>query len=125
MAHYAQIDNTNTVIRVLVIDQDTINTGEFGDPATFIQTSYNTRGGVHYGIDGLPDGGVALRKNFAATGMVYDHGRDAFYMPQPYASWTLNETTCEWEPPVEPPAVDHWGQEITWDEVNQQWVKGA
>ena len=70
MAHFAQIDSNNIVTQVLVIDQETVNTGLFGDPNSFVQTSYNTRGGVHYGQDGQPDGGVALRKNYAGIGFV-------------------------------------------------------
>ena len=69
MAHFAEVDpSTNTVIRVLVVDQDFINTGSLGDPNRWIQTSYNTRGGVHYGTAAngsyLPDGGTALRGNY-------------------------------------------------------------
>lgn len=79
MAHFAQIDDNNVVVQVIVVEQDVINTGLFGDPAKWIQTSYNTRGGIHYGQDGNPDGGVALRKNYAGIGYTYDAGRDAFH----------------------------------------------
>ena len=84
MAHFAQLDENNIVTRVLVIDQETINTGAFGDPQTFIQTSYNTYGGVHI------LGGTPLRKNYAGIGYTYDSVRDAFIAPKPYDSWTLN-----------------------------------
>lgn len=120
MAHFAQIDENNIVTQVLVIDQETINTGHFGDPSTFVQTSYNTRGGVHYGQDGQPDNGVALRKNYAGIGYIYDPQRDAFYSPQPYNSWTLNEETCFWEAPTSMP-VD--GKLYTWDEDTLSWVE--
>lgn len=120
MAHYAQIDENNRVTRVLVIDQETIDTGLFGNPTSFVQTSYNTRGGVHYGPDGEPDGGVALRKNYAGIGYVYDPQRDAFYAPQPYASWILNEDTCYWEPPVSMPTD---GKSYQWDENTVSWVE--
>lgn len=120
MAHFAQIDENNIVTQVLVIDQETINTGHFGDPSTFIQTSYNTRGGVHYGQDGQPDNGVALRKNYAGIGYIYDSVRDAFYAPQPYNSWTLNEETCYWEAPTPMPTD---GKLYTWDEDTTSWVE--
>ena len=120
MAHFAQIDSNNIVTQVLVIDQETVNTGHFGDPSTFIQTSYNTRGGVHYGSDGQPDGGVALRKNYAGIGYIYDSVRDAFYAPQPFNSWALNEDTCCWEPPTQMP---NDGKMYTWDEDTTSWVE--
>jgi hypothetical protein len=120
MAHFAQIDENNIVTQVLVIDQETINTGHFGDPNSFVQTSYNTRGGVHYGQDGQPDNGVALRKNYAGIGYIYDPARDAFYSPQPYASWTLNEETCYWEAPTPMPTD---GKLYTWDEDTTSWVE--
>jgi hypothetical protein len=120
MAHFAQIDENNIVTQVLVIDQETINTGHFGDPSTFVQTSYNTRGGVHYGQDGQPDNGVALRKNYAGIGYIYDSQLDAFYAPQPYASWTLNEETCYWEAPTPMPTD---GKLYTWDEDTLSWVE--
>lgn len=120
MAHFAQIDNNNIVTQVIVVEQDVLNTGLFGDPASWIQTSYNTRGGVHYGADGEPDGGVALRKNYAGIGYTYDSGRDAFIPPKPYPSWLLNETTCFWEAPVAQPAQQE-GVMYTWNEDTQTW----
>lgn len=119
MTHFAQIDENNVVTQVLVIDQETINTGHFGDPKSYVQTSYNTRGGIHYGPDGQPDGGVALRKNYAGIGYIYDPQRDAFYAPQPYPSWVLDETTCIWQPPT-PMPVDGVYE---WDEPSQSWSK--
>ena len=120
MAHFAQIDENNVVLQVLVIDQDVIDTGHFGDPASWIQTSYNTRGGVHYGPDNQPDGGIALRKNYAGIGYIYDPTRDAFYAPQPYPSWTLDEDTCRWQPPVPFPTD---GKNYAWDEATISWVE--
>jgi hypothetical protein len=119
MAHFAQIDENNIVTQVLVIEQEMIDTGLWGDPATWIQTSYNTRGGVHYSSDNLPDGGIALRKNFAGIGYTYDSNRDAFYAPQPYPSWVLNEDSCVWESPVPYPTD---GRMYLWDENTIDWV---
>lgn len=115
MAHFAQIDENNIVTRVLVIDQETVNTGLFGDPSTFIQTSYNTYGGEH------KLGGTPLRKNYAGIGYTYDKQRDAFYAPQPFPSWTLNEESCLWEPPTPMPndgKLYNWNEEtLSWNEV--------
>ena len=99
MAHFAQVID-GVVQQVIVIDQATLNTGHWGDPANWVQTSYNTRGGVHYGQDGQPDDGIALRKNYAGAGFAYDSERDAFIPPQPFPSWKLNEDSCQWESPV-------------------------
>lgn len=114
MAHFAQIDENNIVTQVLVIEQDVINTGHFGDPASFIQTSYNTYGGEHR-LNGVP-----LRKNYAGIGYIYDSVRDAFYAPQPYSSWTLNEDTCLWEAPVAMPTDDKL---YLWDEDTTSWLE--
>ena len=114
MAHFAKIDENNIVTQVLVIEQDVIDTGNFGDPASWIQTSYNTRGGVH------TLGGTPLRKNYAGIGYTYDRIRDAFIPPKPYASWELNEDTCLWEAPV--PYPDD-GKLYTWDEPTVSWVE--
>lgn len=95
MSHFAQIDENNIVTRVLVIEQDVIDTGLFGDPATWIQTSYNTYGGEH------ALGGTPLRKNYAGIGFTYDPVRDAFIPPNENEGWILNETTCLWGKPVE------------------------
>ena len=119
MAHFAQIDN-NTVVQVIVIDQETLNTGCWGDPSTWIQTSFNVRGGVHYGPDGNADGGVALRKNYAGIGFTYDPARDAFYAPQPFPSWTLDNNTCLWQPPV---AMPDDGNLYNWNESTLSWDK--
>jgi hypothetical protein len=114
MSHFAQLDNNNTVISVLVIEQDVIDTGLFGEPTSFVQTSYNTYGGVHQ------LGGAPLRKNYAGIGFTYDSNRDAFIPPTPYASWILNEDTCLWEAPTPMPTDD---KSYTWDEETISWVE--
>lgn len=114
MTHFAQIDENNIVTRVIVIDQETINTGAFGDPATWIQTSYNTRGGVHI------LGGTPLRKNYAGVGYIYDLTRDAFMTPKPFDSWVLDEDTCIWQAPI--PMPDD-GKRYFWNEANQIWIE--
>jgi hypothetical protein len=74
---------------------------------------------LHYGSDGQPDGGVALRGNYAGIGYIYDATNDVFYAPQPYGSWTLNQTTWLWEPPVAYPAD---GELYLWDEPTKNWM---
>ena len=110
MSHFAKIEN-GVVVQVVVAEEDFIATGALGDPANFVQTSYNTRGGEH--PEGRP-----LRKNYAGIGYTYDSGRDAFIPPQPYPSWTLNEDTCLWDCPVAMPTE---GGPFTWNETNQSW----
>lgn len=119
MAHFAEINENNVVLRVIVADADFIASGAVGNPANWIQTSYNTRGGVHYGADGKPDGGVALRKNYAGVGYTYDRQRDAFIPPKPFASWSLDDNTCVWVPPVPMPTDGLY----IWDEATLQWRK--
>jgi len=114
MSHFAQIDSNNIVTQVLVIEQDVINTGLFGEPSSFIQTSYNTHGGVHI------LGGTPLRKNYAGIGYTYDSVRDAFISPKPYNSWVLNEDTCLWNAPVARPTDD---KHYSWDEDTLSWVE--
>ena len=125
MAHFAKVEN-GIVTSVIVAEQDFINTGAVGDPSSWVQTSYNTRGGLHYGQDGQPDGGVALRKNYAGIGYTYDSVRDAFYAPKPFNSWVLNENTCYWEAPVPMPADAGTGEppkRYNWDEEVVDWVE--
>ena len=117
MAHYAQVQNEK-VTQVIVADQEFIDSGAVG--TGWLQTSYNTKGGVHYGADGPPDGGVALRKNYAGIGHTYDAEHDAFYAPQVFKSWTLNTNTFLWEPPVAYPIDENT---YYWDEELVTWIK--
>jgi hypothetical protein len=112
MAHFAKVEN-GIVTQVIVIDQETLNTGNWGDPTSWVQTSYNTHGGQH--PEGRP-----LRKNYAGIGYTYDTGRDAFIPPKPFASWVLNETTCQWDAPVAMPTDDKM---YRWDEATTSWVE--
>lgn len=114
MSHFAKVEN-GVVTQVIVIEQDVLNTGHWGDPASWVQTSYNTSGGVH------SQGGTPLRKNFAGIGYTYDAGRDAFIPPKPFASWVLNETTCLWDAPTPMPVVE--GKMHRWDEPTTSWVE--
>jgi hypothetical protein len=120
MGHFAKVVD-GVVTKVIVAEADFFNTFVDSSPGEWIQTSYNTRGNVHYGSDGLPDGGVALRGNYAGIGFVYDRNNDVFYPPQPYASWTLN-TNWVWEAPVAYPTD---GKLYTWDENATSWVAQA
>ena len=117
MAHYAKVES-GFVTQVIVAEQEYIDT--FPDKNKWVQTSYNTRGGKHYDpVTDQEDSGTPLRKNYAGVGMVYDGSRDAFYVPQPYPSWTLNNTTCIWEAPVAYPSD---GKNYDWNEIAQNWV---
>ena len=119
MSHFAEINNNRIVQRVIVADQDFIDSGAVGDPNNWVQTSYNTRGGVHYAPNSHePDGGVALRKNYAGIGYTYDESRDAFIAPKNYPSWILDNDTCRWNAPT--PHPDD-GKNYSWNEDTTSW----
>lgn len=117
MAHWAEIVD-GVVTQVLVTDNDMPNEGydwlveNLG--GMWVQTSYNTHGGVH------SEGGTPLRFNFAGIGFSYDSGRDAFIPPKPYPSWVLDEETCLWVAPI--PMPDDGGR-YDWDESIGDWVQ--
>lgn len=129
MSYFANVSTlTNgkgTVDNVIAAEQDFIDSGAVGDPSLWWQTSYNTHGNVHYGQDGQPDGGVALRANYAGIGYTLDttvvqNGvTGVFYAPQPYSSWILNTQTYLWDAPVPMPKS---GGPYYWDEATQSWV---
>ena len=114
MSHFAKINSDNIVESVIVAEQDFIDSGAVGLASEWVQTSYNTHGGVH------SDGGTPLRKNYAEAGDTFDTTRDAFYAPQPYPSWILVEDTCQWNPPTVYPDDDKM---YTWDEDTTAWVE--
>jgi hypothetical protein len=122
MSHFAQIDGNNVVQQVLVIDQAEIDTGNWGDPATWIQTSYNTSGGVYYTPNtGTPDPdqSKALHKNYAGVGFTWDGV--GFIPPKPHPSWVLNSSSYLWEAPIpmpEPNSPPYYD----WDEATLSWV---
>lgn len=124
MAHYALVNKDNQVVQVIVIDMDPNSWDHTQALAEqvggrWIQTSYNTRGGLHYGLDGNPDGGLALRLNFAGVGFSYIEELDAFVPPKPHNSWLLDKDTGFWYPPVPYPQD---GQPHLWNEETLQWV---
>ena len=127
MSHFAKVEN-GIVTQVIVAEQDVINSGAFGDPASWVQTSYYTVAGYHV------LGGTPLRKNYAGIGSLYDSTRDAFYAPQPYPSWVLDEQTCLWHAPVAYPidgassftVSTYPGEGLKvyhWDESVVNWVE--
>ncbi len=125
MSHFAKVVD-EILEQVIVAEQDFIDT--LPDSSAWVQTSYNTRGGKHYAPDSNDeDGGVALRKNYAGPGYTYDTTRDAFYAPQPYPSWLLDEDTCYWDAPVPHPNKDATeenpgdGKLYEWDESIVNW----
>ena len=128
MAHFAKINNLGIVVFVTVgRDEDNGKELELsartGD--TYRQTSYNTRGGIHYqpnSREPSEDQSKALRKHIAGIGYTYDETRDAFIPPQNYPSWILNEDTCRWEAPV---AYPDDGKVYDWNEETKSWVELA
>jgi hypothetical protein len=124
MSHFAKLNENNFVVFVTVGRQEDDGkefelTQRTGD--VYKQTSYNTRGGIHY-TNGKPskDQSKALRKNYAGIGFTYDSERDAFIPPKPYESWVLDEATCLWLPPIDYPSD---GSAYTWDESEGDWVE--
>jgi|TARA_R110000803_G_scaffold76399_1_gene140997 hypothetical protein len=112
MSHFAKI-NAGIVEQVIVAEAEFFDTFVDTSPGQWIQTSYNTHGGVH------SDGGTPLRMNYAGVGYSYDVSKDAFIPPKPYASWTLVESTCLWEAPTAYPTD---GEAYSWDESTTAWV---
>ena len=113
MSHFAKIEN-GVVTQVIVAEQDFIDTGAVGDPAQWIQTSYNTRGGVHV------LGGTPLRRNFAGIGYFYIPEQDVFIPPKPFNSWSLNTENVTWEPPTPRPEDEKF---YIWDEETLNWIE--
>ena len=119
MAHYAKVTD-GIVTKVIVAEADFFDNFVDDTPVQWIQTSYNTHGGVH------ALGGTPLRKNYAGVGFTYDANKDAFIPPQPYASWTLNETTCLWESPLPYPTDDslyNWDEDAYQADNTTGWVE--
>ena len=129
MAHFAQLDENNVVLQVIVVSNEDAGPSPGVQGEAFCtdllggrwkQTSYNTRGGVHYNpATNEPDGGTPFRKNYAGIGYTFDESRDAFIPPKPFPSWVLNEDTCWWEAPVPYPTD---GNPYIWDESVTNWV---
>ena len=128
MAHFAKLGVGNIVEQVVVVSNDIATTEQAGveflqnlykDRAVWKQTSYNSYGGEH------KLGGTPFRKNYAGVGYTYDQTRDAFIPPKPYPSWILNETTCEWDPPVAEPELteEQINNKVNyiWNETTRQW----
>ena len=125
MAHFVKINDSNIVIRGVVLD-DKDTQDENGDEVesvgakylsdgfggTWKRTSYNTFGNVHR------LGGTPFRKNYAGIGYTYNAAKDAFISPQPYHSWPLNEDTCLWDAPT---AYPDDGKKYTWNEDTTSW----
>lgn len=114
MSHFAKVEN-GTVTQVIVIEQDVVNTGLFGDPSLWVQTSYNTYAGEHR------LGGTPLRKNYAGLGYTYDSDRDAFVPPKPFPSWMLDDGTCNWNPPLPRPTSTEQNKWYEWNEDILNW----
>jgi len=114
MAHFAHISE-GLVDQVIVAESDYIQS--LPNASEWIQTSFNTRGGVHYGQDGNPDAGIALNKNYAGIGYSWDG--IGFSAPQPFPSWILNQNTYLWDSPTPYPTDENM---YLWDEETKTWI---
>jgi hypothetical protein len=128
MAHFAKVQD-GIVTKVIVAEPEFFDTFVDDSPGRWVKTSYNMRGGVYHDPatnepaedqSVINDDEARQRKNYAGIGYTYDAQRDAFIPPQPYASWTLNETSCLWEAPV---AYPDDGNMYRWDEETTNWVE--
>jgi hypothetical protein len=120
VGHFAKVVD-GKVTQVIVAEPEFFQTFVDSSPGAWLQTSYNTRGGVHYQPDSntpSTDQSKALRKNYAGVGYSYDAVKDAFIPPQPYASWVLDDATCLWNAPVAMPTD---GKPYSWDEATTSW----
>ena len=120
MAHFAKVVS-GTVTQVIVAEPEFFETFVDTSPGEWIQTSYNTRGGIHYQANSnepSEDQSKALRKNYAGIGYTYDAQKDAFIPPKPFNSWVLDETSCLWEAPTPYP---NDGERYTWNETTTSW----
>ena len=120
MSHYAKVVD-GKVTQVIVAEAEFFNTFVDTSPGEWIQTSYNTRGGVHYLPDSnTPSGQPGLRGNYAGIGYNYDKTHDVFYPAKPFNSWILNTTTWSWEAPTPMPTD---GKLYIWNEPTKSWVE--
>lgn len=120
MGHFAKVVD-GKVTQVIVAEPEFFDTFVDNSPGQWIQTSYNTRGGVHYQPESnnpSADQSKALRKNYAGVGYSYDAVKDAFIPPQPFASWVLDDSTCLWNAPTPMPQD---GKIYQWDEPTVAW----
>lgn len=130
MAHFAELDENNVVLRVLVVPNEEENRGQeylaedLGMGGRWEKTSYNTKFGIYYDPEtNIPteNQSKAFRKNYACPGYIFDETRNAFILPKPeeFPSWIINENTGDWEPPIPRPQDDRlWD----WNEENQEWI---
>jgi len=123
MAHFAQINEHDIVINVIVVEKEDIDSGRLGDPKFWIETDKHTRYNVHYGENDTPDGGEPLRGNYASVGGKYDRINDVFYPIQPFPSWTISAPDWSWKPPVAKPPrsethANVWNEStLSWDQI--------
>ncbi len=119
MAHYAELDSTNNVLKVHVLNNEVITDSDGSEQEQVgVDFLTNHNGGVGWYKQTSYNGN--FRKNYAGIGYTYDSTRDAFIAPQPYNSWTLNEDTCQWESPVAYPDDD---KIYDWDEATTNWTE--
>ena len=124
MEHYAKVLDGN-VVKVIVAEASFFDNFIDNSPGTWIQTSYNTRGGVHYQPNTnitSSDQSLALRGNYASIGDTYDSTLDVFLKPKPYPSWILDETTYSWNAPISKPTGSlSMNQYYEWNESSNSW----
>ena len=130
MGHFAKVVS-GKVTKVIVAEASFFDNFVDSSPGSWIQTSYNTRGGIHYEANSnnaSEDQSKALRGNYAGIGYTYDSTLDAFYSPQPFPSWNLDTGSYLWEAPVAYPTGDATGSysgSYEWNEDTTNWITGS
>jgi hypothetical protein len=122
MSYFAEIDENDIVVNIVVCEKSDIESGEFGDPNKWVETDPHTHGNVHYDKDtNIPDDGTPLRGNYASIGAKYDRKNDVFYPLKPiYDSWVISGPSWEWQPPVPKPQSDT--VKYKWNEPTISWI---
>jgi hypothetical protein len=122
MAYFAKVVK-NKVVRIKIATQEHMDNFIDDSPGNWYEVSRGTKNGIHYTNGEVSeDQSLALRQNFPSAGFLYNAEHDVFYPPCEYPSWTLNETTWQWEPPVDyPEDYGDVGVKYTWNEETQAW----
>ena len=125
MGHFAHLDENDIVTNIIIADIETIQSGRFGDAKFCVETDKHTTYGVHYGENGIADGGKPLRGNYAVIGGKYDRTHDVFYPVKPFPSWIINAPDWQWKAPVPKPPrsdvyINKWNESTrTWDKIKR------
>jgi hypothetical protein len=122
MSCFAQLDENDIVVNIIVVQKTDIESGRFGNPDLWVETDPHTIYNVHYDENFQTDNGTPFRGNYACIGQKYDRINDVFYPPKIFPSWVMNETNWSWQAPIPKPSstdtIDY-----VWNESTLSWVQ--